>query len=352
MSEIENQDVDVVEEAISEEEIVEGTAQASLKPNATKSEVLSKIMGHFAGMKKEDLTAFFHKTQDQVGKEPDKGLNTSGSNQASINTSGAGKPSPSVAKEVNPFTGSVKEDMDEMFAGQDDLSEDFKSQASTLFEAAINNRMTIEVARLEEEFETKLEEEVTATIDELQEQVSKYMDYVTEKWMEENSAVLESNYRSEATEKFIEGMKSLFAEHYVEMPEEKVDMIADFEKKIADLEEAMEKTQAENIELNSIIEEAKLEATFDDIAEGLADTQVEKLKSLSEGIEYVSTDDYAAKLDMIKKQYFSEGKDEEASSTGLINEENIASNDEEDKPAYVPEEMKDYVSAISRSLKK
>jgi len=339
--------VDVVEQEESLEEASSGAAE-TLKPSATKTQMLGDLMSKVAGMTKQDLSAFLDKTLAQVGKEADSVPDTSGKNAASVNHSGAGVPSPRVAVPAK----AMKEDMDELLADQEDLSEDFKAKASTLFEAAVQNRVILEVARLEEEFETQLEEKITESVDELHQQVEQYMDYVVEQWMQENEVAIESNFRVQATESFIDGLKNLFAESYVEVPEEKVDLIDELQSAVAELEESLESVQAENLKLNAMISEASVEAAFEEVSEDLVETQVEKLRSLAEGIEYANAEEYAEKLKIIKEQYFTESKQENEGHTGLIDEEvSVGSNDEseEGEPTVIPEEMKHYFQAISRT---
>jgi len=339
--------VDVVEQEESLEEASSGAAE-TLKPSATKTQMLGDLMSKVAGMTKQDLSAFLDKTLAQVGKEADSVPDTSGKNAASVNHSGAGVPSPRVAVPAK----AMKEDMDELLADQEDLSEDFKAKASTLFEAAVQNRVVLEVARLEEEFETQLEEKITESVDELHQQVEQYMDYVVEQWMQENEVAIESNFRVQATESFIDGLKNLFSESYVEVPEEKVDLIDELQSAVAELEESLESVQAENLKLNAMISEASVEAAFEEVTEDLVETQVEKLRSLAEGIEYADAEEYAEKLKIIKEQYFTESKQENEGHTGLIDEEvSVGSNDEseEGQAQVIPEEMKHYFQAISRT---
>ena len=339
--------VDVVEQEESLEEASCAAAE-TLKPSATKTQMLGDLMSKVAGMTKQDLSAFLDKTLAQVGKEADTVPDNYGKNQGSISQGGVSAPSPRVAVPAK----AMKEDMDELLADQEDLSEDFKAKASTLFEAAVQNRVVLEVARLEEEFETQLEEKITESVDELHQQVEQYMDYVVEQWMQENEVAIESNFRVQATESFIDGLKNLFAENYVEVPEEKVDLIGELQSSVAELEESLESVQAENLKLNAMINEASVEAAFDDVSEDLADTQVEKLRSLAEGIEYADAEEYAEKLKIIKEQYFTESKQENEGSTGLIDEEvSVGSNDESEEDSVQPldEEMKHYFQAISRT---
>jgi hypothetical protein len=341
--------VDVVEEE--NENLDEASAAAAtLKPSATKSQMLSDLMSKVAGMTKQDLSSFLDKTLAQVGREADSVPDNSGKNKASVANSGAGVPSPRVAVPAK----AMKEDMDELLGEQDGLSEEFKTRATTIFEAAVNNRAALIEAELEEAYEAKLEEQVSASVEELHESVNQYMDYVVEKWMEENGVALENNFRVEATETFIEGLKNLFAESYVEVPEDKVDMVDELAVYAAELEEQLEAVEATNLELTNLINEATVESAFDEVSEGLVETQVEKLRSLAEGIEYADADEYGEKLKIIKEQYFTESKKEEG-STGLINEEvSVGSNDdiEDDGAVRVTPEMQNYFDAIGRSLRK
>ena len=340
--------VDVVEQ---EESLDEASAgQATLNVSATKTQMLGDLMSKVAGMTKQDLSSFLDKTLAQVGKEADSVPDTSSKNSSSVSNSGAGVPSPRVAVPAK----AMREDLEDLFGDQEDLSEDFRTRATTIFEAAVNNRVQLEVVRIEEENEVKLEEQVTESIEELHGQVEKYMDYVVEKWMEENAVALENNFRVQATESFIDGLKNLFAENYVEVPEEKIDLVAELEERLGELEESLEVAEAKNVELTKVISEATAEAAFEAVSEGLVNTQVEKLRALAEGVEYSTPEEYAEKLKIIKEQYFTESKKENEGSTGLINEEvSVGSNDDaEDEGAVVHPDMRPYMESISRTIRK
>jgi hypothetical protein len=334
------------------ENLDEQTAAAkSLKPsNSTKSELLSQMMKVFAGMKKEDLSSYLEKTLAQVGKEADTVPDTSASNKASVATTHPGQTGPLNVSAYN-VRSAMKEDMEEMFDDSEDLSEEFKTKASAIFEAAVENRIQLEITRLEEEFETKLEEQVTQTVDELNEQVEKYLDYVAEKWMEDNQVELEKAIRLETTEKFIEGLKNLFIESYIEIPEDKVDVIGEMEEMIQELQTQLESVQAENIELVSAVNEAMKEEIFSDVSEDLVDTQVEKLRSLAEGIIFENLEEYKEKLEIVKEQYFAE-KSPSAKDSGLINEEASIGSNETSETVQIPSEMRPYFEAISKTIRK
>jgi len=319
---------EVVENDVSVEETTDSPIVEATKA-PTKSAVLAQAMGYLANMRKEELSSFLEKTM-ALGEKDKKEKEMTEKNASSV---------------------TMKEDVLELFSGQEDFSEEFKSDASTLFEAAVQNRVVLEVARIEEESDVKLEEQVTASIDQLHEQVNTYMDYVVEQWMEQNKVALENNFRVEATENFIDGLKNLFSESYVVVPEEKVDLVSELEEKVASLEESLESVSVKNLELNKVINESLVETAFGDVSEGLADTQIEKLRTLTESMEFDSIEEYTSKLEIVKKQYFSESV--ESGSTGFISEDSsVGSNDEPEAQQVIPEEMKGYFNAISNTIKR
>ena len=333
--------------AIKETDIVENNdldeaaAADTLKPGAGsgagdigKTELMASVVSAMGGMSKAEINKF-QEVLSQYGKNKIPGAeDKSAANKASIATKGA-----------------MKEDVEEMFSG-DDLSEEFKEKASTLFEAAVNARVGLEAARLEEEFEAKLEEEVAGLQEQITGKIDAYLDYVVEQWMEENKLAIESSVKVEAADKFINGVKDLFAEHCVEVPEEHVDIVEDLQSYVNELEEKLNAEVNEKIELRQIIEQAQQEAIFDEISEGLAETQVEKFRTLAEGIEYSDAETYAKKLELVKENYFSGKK---PVSTDIVVEETAASSIEaltEEAAVNVDPGMNRYVSAISRSIKK
>ncbi len=241
----------------------------------------------------------------------------------------------------------VNEDITSIFG--EDLTEEFKEKAKTLFEAALNDRVASEVARLEEEKQA----EVEALKSELTEQVDTYMNYVVEQWMKENEVAIESSLRNDIAENFISGLKNLFVENYVEVPEDKADLIDDMAEHVVELEDALNEAIAENIEMKKMINEAQMEAIVDEISEGLADTQAEKLKVLIEGIAFEDADSYRKKVEIVKESYFS---DKKKAGTSLVAEEQDAIDpDTEDGKAVLKSTdplVNRYVEAISKSLKK
>lgn len=338
-------------EIVDNAELDEATASAdTLKPGAgsgggdTKAEMLSTFTTMLAQLGKDDLSKLFNDVQAQFGPNKAPGAeDKSAENAATI------KAKPSAA---------VKEDIDEMFAA-DELSEEFREKAEVVFEAALNTRMTIETARLEEEFEakaaeleeafeTKLQEQANEIFESVSEKLDQYLSYCVEQWMEDNKIAVESTLRADVAESFIGALHGLFTEHYITVPEQKVDIVAEMKAEIEDLKSKLNEAVDTKIELQSVIDEATREATFEEVAEGLAETQIEKLRTLAEGIDFADADTYRKKLEIVKESYFTNKKP--ATSTGFITEE-IAGEDDTVSESVVPGEMAKYVKAISKIAK-
>lgn len=193
--------------------------------------------------------------------------------------------------------------VEKMFDGQD-LSEEFKEQATVVFEAAVNERISEELEAMNEEFEQKLEEQTTSAIEELVEQVDTYLDYVVEKWMEENEVGIENAIRTDIAESFMDGLRDLFKEHNLDIPESEADTVAEMLEAMEELESKLNEAVDRNIELQHQLDEALEEDAFEEIAEGLSANQADKLRSLVEGISYENMDDYKRKAEIIKENYF------------------------------------------------
>lgn len=323
---------EIVENEI-QDEIEESAGSDTLKPNPTTVEKLATFTSLLAQLKGEDLSHFLNDALAQIGKEA--ALTPSA-------TAPGGKPA--LGQMPRATLGAVKEDITAMFAGED-LTEEFKESASTLFEAALTARMNLETVRLEEEFAAKLSEEVETVKEEMTTKIDQYLDYVVEQWVEENKLAIETSLRAEIAENFMEGLRNLFAESYINVPDEKVDVLGELQAQIEELEAKLDESINTQLELQSVIDEATQEATFDEVSEGLAATQVEKLRTLAEGIEFSDAETYAKKLNIIKDKYFSEKKEV---STGVIAEE---AEDLTEQAAPVPAHMAHYAAAISRTVK-
>jgi hypothetical protein len=243
----------------------------------------------------------------------------------------------------------MKEDVEEMFAGSD-LSEEFKDKASTLFEAAISARIITETARLEEEFEQKLEEQVSVINEELASKIDTYLDYVVENWMKENEVAIESALRNEIMEEFMDGLKNLFSEHYINVPEDKVEVLEALAQKVSELEVKLDETISENAILKGELVEDQARGIFEELASDLALTQQEKFSALAEGIEFDGNlETYAKKLNIIKENYF---RTETTTKSSNIEEETFEGEITESTNRYVDPNVNRYVQAIARNVKK
>ena len=197
----------------------------------------------------------------------------------------------------------VEEDVNALLGGEE-LSEEFKEKAKTIFEAAINAKVASIKEGIEAEYAAKLAEEVEAAKESLAERVDSYLEYVSDEWFEENALAIEAGLKTEMTESFLEGMKGLFEEHYVSIPEEKYDVLESMVEKLDDMETKLNEQIEKNIALNGRLSESVADGILDEVSEGLASTQKEKLASLSESVEFESEESYREKLETLKESYF------------------------------------------------
>lgn len=201
----------------------------------------------------------------------------------------------------------IKEDVDAIFADDSTISEDFRSKVSTIFEARINDRVLQIQEELEGHYAFMLEEAVEEIKNELTEKVDDYLNYVVEQWMNENELAIESGLRAELSEEFIAGLRNLFAEHYIDVPAEKVDLVDELAGKVEELESKLDEEIEQNIEFaKALIESRKLEVTRE-VCDGLTTTQFEKIKTLAESVEFSTEEEFAEKIETIRENYFPSG---------------------------------------------
>jgi hypothetical protein len=197
----------------------------------------------------------------------------------------------------------VQEDVDALLFGEN-LSEEFRTKATTIFEAAVISRVREEAVKLEEEFEEKLAEQVDSITEGLVEKIDGYLDYVVEQWIEQNEIALESGIKSDIMESFITGMKGLFEEHYIDVPDEKYDMIGEMETKIDALEEKLDEQVSKNIDLKKSLSEATRKDIVKMVSEGLTVTETEKFSDLVEELSFESEETFQTKVQTIRENYF------------------------------------------------
>merc|ERR1711871_190969 len=197
----------------------------------------------------------------------------------------------------------MKEDVSALTDGEE-LSEEFKAKAATIFEAAVKAKLVEEIEKLESEYESKVAEKTEEVKSEIVEKVDAYLNYVVEEWMKDNELAIEKGLKSEITEDFIGGLKKLFETHYIDMPDSKFDVVEDQAKQIVKLKEELNSKIENNVELNQKIGEFARDEIINDVSSDLAETEKEKLKGLAESIEYVDAADYRGKAETIKNSYF------------------------------------------------
>ena len=213
----------------------------------------------------------------------------------------------------------VQEDINALIAGEE-LSEEFQEKARTIFEAAINAKVAQIREQLEAQNAEKFAEEVAAAKESLAERVDSYLEYVSDEWFEENSLAVESGLKTEMTESFLAGMKGLFEEHYVTIPEDKYDVLESMVEKLDDMETKLNEQIEKNITLNGRLAESVAESVLDRVSEGLASTQKEKLASLSESVEFESEEQYRGKLETLKESYFNSKNESSSARTETLSE--------------------------------
>jgi hypothetical protein len=204
-------------------------------------------------------------------------------------------------------TKTMKEDIDAMFADDETISEEFKSKVSTIFEARVQDRISQIAEETESRYAGMLEEAVEAVKTDLTEKVNDYLSYVVEQWIADNEIAIESGLRSELTEDFIGGLRNLFAEHYIDVPAEKVDLVEELAAKVEALEGKLNEEIERGIDLKKSLVESRKEEITRVVCEGLTDTQVEKIKALAESVEFSTEDEYQSKLETIRENYFPSG---------------------------------------------
>ena len=239
----------------------------------------------------------------------------------------------------------IKADVDAL-VGDSDLSEEFKQKAATIFEAAIKAKVKEESQRLQGEYETKLKEDTESHKAELVEKVDSYLNYVVEEWMQENKIAIERGIKGEIAEDFIGGLKKLFEDHYIDVPDEKYNVLEDQASKIEDLEKKLNEEIEKNVKLNKDNGELKKEEIIKKSSEDLTDVEAEKFNKLAEEVEYANEEDFTSKVKTIKESYF--GKKEEVKSSD-IDDVAVGDGSEQVDPADLTNSMAAYTAAISKT---
>jgi len=258
----------------------------------TKSEMINAMMNKMEMMKAKDIKAGYQNMMAMMNKEMMSKEETEEDKAKSE------------AVETRLKSIDVSEHVNALMTGEGDLSEEFKRKAATVFEAAVKSKVRSEVERMEEDYKTELEENINTTKEELTEKVDTYLNYVVEEWMKENELAIERGLKGEIAEDFISGLKQLFEDHYVDVPDEKYDVLEAQSEKISELEAKLNEAIEGTVQLKKNNASLVKEQVVSEVSSDLADTEIEKFKSLIEDVDYSDEESYREKLGTLKESYF------------------------------------------------
>ncbi len=315
------------EEGDEEEEV-----PAESKIPSTKNQMLKNIYDQVNGMLKADLAGKYEQIMASTSLKQVKEVKEESRTQAAV-----------TAEDIGPIN--VQDDVQALVQGEEGLSEEFKQKATTIFEAAVHAKVVDEVnARMEEQ--AKEQEAGSQEFQkELTEKVDGYLTYVVEEWMKENELAIERGIRSELVEDFMSGIKTLFTEHYIDLPEEKVDMFDDLFTKVEDLETSLDEEINRGVELQKELAQFKKDDALKQSTKDLADTDSEKIAKLAEGIEFENTEQYIEKLSVLKESYFPKA---DSVTSEITETDDTIELTEEQSTEKLDESMQHYTSAIKR----
>lgn len=326
---------------------------ASKPTDVSRSDLISKMVSYASQMNKETLAQAVEtmtKSNDEIYASTQHASGDAEKNKASIKSSG---------KPGDTAMPSIKEDLALVFGGSEDLTEDFREKVETLFEAAINTRLAIEVAKIEEAFEAKevelteafevaLEESVNEIKEEMVENVDNYLNYAVAEWIAENKLAIENNIKTEVAESFMAGLKNVFEEHYVNIPDDQVDVVEAMATELEELKAQINEMTEKNIELSKVVNEKQIDEITSTVSEGMTDTQKDKFKKLTEAVSYSDVEEFRKKVAIIKETYFPSKGEVKVVEDQLLSE----SVEEPEKAPAIDPGMQLYVSSIAKTLKK
>ena len=324
----------IAEEAEVEEEVEEIQEMPKLK-----SEILAGLVDHMKGLKKEDLANLYGKT---VLGEEDKEEEDEDDDDEEEEMESKKVAKESIDQVVDSLD--VSDDVNALVDGEE-LSEEFKTKAATIFETAVKSKVRAELERIQEETDKVMEDMAESTMNDLVEKVDDYMNYVVEQWMEDNQLAIERGLKGEIAEDFISGLKNLFEDHYIDVPDEKYDILEANLTRIEELEEKLNKQMDENIQLRKQKGELVKESMISDVADGMTDTETEKFQSLVEDVELSDEESYKEKLQTIRESYFG------SSTAQVLTEEGSIEDNTPTESVEVSDKMSKYLKAIGRDHK-
>ena len=289
---------------------------------------LKSVKGFMSKVKKEEV-----ETEEEVVAEDQTSEEEVVAEEETVEETTA---LPEITDEVD-----IDDDVNALLGGQE-LSEEFREKAKTIFEAALKSKVTELREAMDAHYEAKLVEEVEGMKDELVERVDSYLEYVADEWLQENALQVERGIRTEMTESFLEGMRGLFENHYVSIPEDKYDVVENMVDKLDEMESKLNEQIEKNTSITKSLSEATADGIVSEVSEGLSSTQKEKLASLAEGVGFESEESYKEKLETLKESYFKTSP--KRSDTEVLTEENAAA------PATT-DAMSAYIQALSHATK-
>jgi len=296
---------------------------APAKMPGTKAGMINQAYNHMAAMKKEDLAVALRKLMSESADEDGEVVD----DQVDLN-----------------YQTDFSDDLNALIADEATLSEEFKDKAGVIFEAAIKSKLTDEINRLEEKYNEELEAEINSTKEGIVEKVDSYLNYVVEQWMEDNKVAIQTGLRTEIAETFMNGMKDLFAESYIDVPDSKTDLVDELAETCDELEVKLNDATAKAIEMSEELEHLKRDAIINEASRDLAESQIDKLKSLVEDVDFDDEETFIKKVLTVKESYFNK---KTASADAL----DLESQEEDGDTVEVSGSMAQYISALKTQIK-
>ena len=302
----------------------------------TKSGMIQAMYDSMNKMKKADIAASYGKMMSAMNGESEEHDDEDPAEEKKVNKE-------AVENRVKSID--VSDDVNALVSGDDSLSEEFKTKAATIFEAAVKSKVKSEIVRLEGEYENELAEAKETVKEELTVKVDNYLNYVVEQWMTDNELAIEKGIKGEIAEDFIAGLKTLFEDHYIDVPDEKYDVLEAKEKELEEMKSKVNEMTEKAVSDKKLIEGYTKDEIFESAVDGMADTEKEKMKSLVEDVAFEGADAYSKKLSTIKESYFGVSKEAPASTENV---DTIKDSNDGNIVADMSDSMSRYAAAISR----
>ena len=323
------------------EDISEAEKQemAKMEMPKTKAGMMQAMYDKMKEMKKDKLMASYNKIMSQMDDMKKEAMDPEDEEEKKKEEASKKEAIEKRVKDID-----VKEDVNALVSGESELSDEFKTKAATVFEAAVKSKVKVEIERLEENYASELEESKSSMKEDMVQKVDNYLNYVVEEWVKDNELAIERGIKGEIAEDFIGGLKQLFEDHYIDIPDEKYDILEAQANEIDELKAKVNSEVEKNVSLKKENADLTRGDIFEEVSETMADTQKEKFKGLTENVDFEDADDYKKKLETIKESYFaSEAKPAET------NVDTTSSNSGTVDPSDLSDTMAKYTAAITRT---